>query len=45
MLAVPVAHRLAGGMIFALTVVLAVRVWSAAGTWRPVGGPAMVTPS
>jgi len=45
MLAMPVAHRLAGGIIFALTVVLAVRVWSVAGAWRPVSGPAMVRPS
>lgn len=45
MLVMPVAHRLAGGIIFALTVILAVRVWSVAGAWRPVGGPAMVRPS
>ena len=45
MLALPVAHRLAAGIIFALTVVLAVRVWSAAGAWRPVSGPALVRPS
>ena len=45
MLAVPVAHRLAGGLVFALAVLLAVRVCGVAGTWRPVGDPAMARPS
>jgi cytochrome c oxidase assembly protein subunit 15 len=45
MLVVPVAHRLAGGLVFALAVLLAVRVCSVAGTWRPVGDPAMARPS
>lgn len=45
MLALPVAHRLAGGIVFALTVILAVRVWSAGAAWRPVGDPALVRPS
>lgn len=46
MLVLPVAHRLTGAVIFALSVVVAVRVTRAAGgAWRAVGDPLVARPS